>query len=163
MSDRLEQLRQNLNGKIQDIPVDAPFTVDMLISVSQALYAERVEADSRIAEAKGEAGVLRMHLARLIESYDQALKARPGVPVDAIRHVFSGIEEARAMVQGVRDPSEMRLTVREAARRRLPLSGPDAQALEGALALTERERDEARTEAERLRAALAKARGEEEA
>lgn len=36
-----------------------------------------------------------------------------------------------------------RLSIREAARRRVPLGGPDAQALEGALAITERERDEA--------------------
>ena len=32
-------------------------------------------------------------------------------------------------------------TIRQAARDRDPLGGPDAQALEGALALTERERD----------------------
>ena len=43
------------------------------------------------------------------------------------------------------------LTVREACRRRMPLDGVDAQALEGALALTERERDEARAEVERLK------------
>jgi hypothetical protein len=35
------------------------------------------------------------------------------------------------------------LTVREACRRRMPLDGADAQALEGALAMTERDRDEA--------------------
>lgn len=37
-----------------------------------------------------------------------------------------------------------RLTVREACRRRMTLDGANAQALEGALAMTERERDEAR-------------------
>lgn len=37
-----------------------------------------------------------------------------------------------------------RLTVREACRRRMPLDGANAQALEGALAMTERERDEVR-------------------
>lgn len=36
-----------------------------------------------------------------------------------------------------------RLTVREACRRRMTLDGANAQALEGALAMTERERDEA--------------------
>ncbi len=36
------------------------------------------------------------------------------------------------------------LTVREAAKQRQPLDGADAQALEGALAATERERDAAR-------------------
>ena len=47
-----------------------------------------------------------------------------------------------------------KLTVREAARRRIPLDGANAQALEGALSMTERERDEARAEVERLRALL---------
>ena len=37
-----------------------------------------------------------------------------------------------------------RLTVREACRRRMPLDGADAQCLEHALTITERERDEAR-------------------
>lgn len=40
--------------------------------------------------------------------------------------------------------ADQALTVREACRRRMPLDGVDAQALEGALALTERERDKAR-------------------
>jgi len=42
------------------------------------------------------------------------------------------------------------LTVREACRRRMPLDGTDAQALEHAITITERERDEARAEVERL-------------
>ena len=45
-------------------------------------------------------------------------------------------------------------TVRSAARMRQPLDGADAQALEGALTLAERDRDEARAEVERLREAL---------
>lgn len=44
-------------------------------------------------------------------------------------------------------------SVREAARRRMPLDGTDAQALEGAVTITEAERDEARAEAARLREA----------
>ena len=40
-----------------------------------------------------------------------------------------------------------RLTVREACRRGRPLDGADARALEGALTLTERERDQARADA----------------
>lgn len=43
-------------------------------------------------------------------------------------------------------------TVRSAARWRQPLDGADAQALEGALTMTEIERNEARAEVERLRA-----------
>lgn len=43
------------------------------------------------------------------------------------------------------------LPAREAARRRQPLDGADAQALEGALASTERERDEARAQVEALK------------
>lgn len=40
-----------------------------------------------------------------------------------------------------------KLTVREACRRRMPLDGADAQALEHALSMTEDERDEARAHA----------------
>ena len=39
-------------------------------------------------------------------------------------------------------PTIESLSVREAARRRFPLDGANAQALEGALAMTERERDD---------------------
>lgn len=41
----------------------------------------------------------------------------------------------------------LRMTVRAAARKRVPLDGADAQGLEGALTLTERERDAAMREA----------------
>lgn len=51
-----------------------------------------------------------------------------------------------------------RLSAREAARRALPLTGSDAQALEGALAMTERERAEERAEVERLEMACANGR-----
>jgi len=53
------------------------------------------------------------------------------------------------------------LTVREACRRRMPLGGADAQALEHALAITERERDEAIAafkDASRLRSEIQQAR-----
>lgn len=43
-----------------------------------------------------------------------------------------------------RPAAEEPISAREAARRRRPLDGADAQALEGALAATERERDSAR-------------------
>lgn len=46
-----------------------------------------------------------------------------------------------------------RPTVREACRRRMPLDGVDAQALEHALTITERERDEARERLARIAAA----------
>jgi len=41
--------------------------------------------------------------------------------------------------------TEEKISAREAARRRQPLGGADTQALEGALTLTERERDKALT------------------
>lgn len=47
-----------------------------------------------------------------------------------------------------------RVSAREAARRRMPLDGSDAQALEGALAMTESERDVAIAERDRLRREL---------
>ena len=53
-------------------------------------------------------------------------------------------------------------TVRSAARMRQPLDGADAQALEGALCSTERERDEARAEVERLTRQRDEARAEVE-
>ena len=46
------------------------------------------------------------------------------------------------------------LPAREAARRKMPLDGADAQALEGALSLTERERDAARAEILKAQKAL---------
>ena len=58
--------------------------------------------------------------------------------------------------------AERQRTVRSAARMRQPLDGADAQALEGALCSTERERDEARAEVERLRAEKDKLREEKE-
>lgn len=60
-------------------------------------------------------------------------------------------DEARARLKEKRPGSQPPgMTVREAARRRFSLDGADTQALEGAIALTERERDEAN---ERARAA----------
>ena len=50
------------------------------------------------------------------------------------------------------------VTVREACRRRMPLDGVDAQALEHALTITERERNTARTEGETLRKELSQMR-----
>ena len=44
-----------------------------------------------------------------------------------------------------------RITVREACRRRMPLDGADAQALEHALTITERERDAALADLTTLR------------
>lgn len=53
-----------------------------------------------------------------------------------------------------RDDLPSNLTVREACRRQVPLGGTDAQALEHALWITEKERDEARAEVERLEGVL---------
>jgi len=44
-----------------------------------------------------------------------------------------------------------KISVREACRKRIPLGGADAQALEHALTITERERDSFRTESEQLK------------
>lgn len=55
-------------------------------------------------------------------------------------------EQTRAEFAAYRTPELATLSVREAARRRSPLGGTDAQALEGAITLAERERDAARAE-----------------
>ena len=56
------------------------------------------------------------------------------------------------------DPMTDAITVREAARKRNPLSGADAQALEGALSQTERELTALREERDGLRKLLVKVR-----
>lgn len=58
-------------------------------------------------------------------------------------------EEVEGNVAGAANDAGA-LTVREACKRRIPLDGSDAQALEHALTITERERDEARLERDRL-------------
>lgn len=57
------------------------------------------------------------------------------------RSIIARIDAALAEPVVKADPT---LTVREACRRRMPLNGTDAQALEHAITITERERDEAR-------------------
>ncbi len=66
------------------------------------------------------------------------------------------------VVEKVGPPKALRLPVRTAARNRQGLDGADAQALEGALTITERERDEAKGEAATLRAQLAAAKTDAE-
>jgi len=54
--------------------------------------------------------------------------------VSAFKHIYDKLSAAHVETFG-------RLTVREACRRRFPLNGSDAQALEHALTITERERN----------------------
>lgn len=58
------------------------------------------------------------------------------------------------VLAGPRDVCGELPSVREAARRRLPLGGASAQALEGALQQVERERDQARAERDAALASL---------
>lgn len=60
-------------------------------------------------------------------------------------------DEARAEVERLKRPAQATESARAYARRRGALDGANAQALEGALTLTERERDEARAECDALR------------
>ena len=55
---------------------------------------------------------------------------------------------------GLKQEAHLKLTVREACRRKTPLDGADAQALEHALTMTEAERDEARALGETRRAVI---------
>lgn len=67
--------------------------------------------------------------------------------VDGERHELTAAHWSDAVIAalaGVEARADAPASIREAARRRQPLGGPDAQALEGALTMTERERDEAR-------------------
>lgn len=59
--------------------------------------------------------------------------------------IFDEIEALRAEVEGLR-PKPLPLQVRDAARRRSALDGADVQALEHAITITERERDDARAQ-----------------
>lgn len=66
--------------------------------------------------------------------------------VHQVRAEFAAIDAKPA-----EEPKPAPNGLRRAARDRMPLGGRDAQALEGALAMTERERDEARAEIARLK------------
>jgi chromosome segregation ATPase len=59
-------------------------------------------------------------------------------------------DEAKDKLEHYLRPASATESVRSAAKRRMVLDGADAQALENAITLTERERDEARAEVERL-------------
>ncbi|AKF06045.1 hypothetical protein [Sandaracinus amylolyticus] len=85
--------------------------------------------------------------------------------VDLERQLVKNAERGRQRAIDERDraererdalrPSPLRLNVREHARRRGELGGPDAQALEHAITITERERDEALRRAGAVHDALA--------
>jgi hypothetical protein len=66
-------------------------------------------------------------------------------------------ELKRAWAMEVESRPARGVPVREAARRRMAIDGADAQALEGALAMTERERDAARRESESAKGLQAEA------
>ena len=128
----------------------------------QTLTRERDEARrlhmgqaGRAAGWRARARYAREALERLIELVADAPEAKDSttplcVAVTVARAEVTAIEEAERR-DADRSTPPLELTVREAARQRVPLDGADAQALEGALALTERERDEARADAARLR------------
>jgi len=82
--------------------------------------------------------------------FDEEFKVCPCNSCERYRSIIQRIDAALAEPVKA-DPT---LTVREACRRRMPLDGTDAQALEHAITITERERDEARAEVARLRNAV---------
>ena len=80
-----------------------------------------------------------------VELHDSArTETMPLEPHEA--RVIGGLLRGATEVPGI--------SAREAARRRMPLDGSDAQALEGALTMTEAERDAAIAHAEELRREL---------
>lgn len=70
-----------------------------------------------------------------------------------IAQLRADLAEARGKLDRLRPTNEI-CSAREAARRRMRLDGADAQALEHALTITERERDEARADLARVTAEL---------
>jgi len=77
----------------------------------------------------------------------ERLGGQPGepVPVRVLQNAIRFLADSCASLE---------VAVREACRRRTPLDGADAQALEHALTITERERDAARQERDALRVEL---------
>lgn len=114
----------------------------------------------RAAGWRARARYAREALERLIELVADDPEAKDTTTplcaaVTVARAEVTAIEEAERR-DADRSTPPLELTVREAARQRVPLDGADAQALEGAMALTERERDEAREEAHELTQLLAR-------
>lgn len=117
----------------------------------------------RAERAERERDYLR-DMGRAYQKTEAALRTERDEARDALRALvaalflddlprLAAIESARTLLAawGTGAPSQ-RLPVRQAARQRQPLSGPDAQALDGAITLTERGRDEALRERDTLRA-----------
>lgn len=94
---------------------------------------------------------MRVDIAKLEERIDALQEENAALRAASVRQHDAARTAVEAFA-GNGPPPHLRLTVREHARRRGTLGGADAQALEGALAMTERERDEARAEVERRKA-----------
>jgi chromosome segregation ATPase len=142
------------------------------IATLEAELAEARESDAANAESAidmaSECDRLRAELDQLRRERDEAA-GRGACATNLVRRFAKYVREDRAVtpratrLARVTDeadrfladtngsPAAPAITVREAARRRLPLSGADAQALEGALALTERELDDARAQLAKVR------------
>lgn len=79
---------------------------------------------------------------KLISGLDRALVQVIG-RVSRLERIARGISDEPEVDRVVPGYPEEKITVREACRRRMPLDGADAQALESALTMTEHERNRA--------------------
>ena len=168
-----------LVGSDSDVTKPIPTRIRSLVAEVKRLRAERDEADalraklgelqSRYAVRTAELEASRAREQRVIAAlnshgpidtlgldYDEAIQK-----LVAERDEARGeAARARAVVDGkaggepapTESANAKRLTVRDAARNRQPLGGADAQALEGALAQADRERDSLRAERDKARA-----------
>jgi hypothetical protein len=115
-------------------------------------YATSLMESSK--DAVIEEALRQLSLVKVAEAKVKQLQARN----EALERLLQCAAIARSCDEqlGENERLQHRITVRKACRRRMPLDGTDAQALEHALTITERERDEALAEVERLRVVLAK-------
>lgn len=175
------EIEEVLVGSGTDVTKPIPTRIRFLVAEGKRLRAERDEARGEAARAR--ANEIQMHTerdtarrerhetwenaARIVEAHiitGRAWTEEQEQAAKMLMDVAAAIR-ARAVADGkaggepapTESANAKRLTIRKAARNRQPLGGADAQALEGALAQADRERDSLRAErdAEQRRAMAA--------
>lgn len=170
------EIEEVLVGSGTDVTKPIPTRIRFLVAEGKRLRAERDETRGEAARAR--ANEIQMHTerdtarrerhetwenaARIVEAHiitGRAWTEEQEQAAKMLMDVAAAIR-ARAVADGkaggepapTESANAKRLTIREAARNRQPLGGADAQALEGALAQADRERDSLRAERDKARA-----------